>query len=1540
MRFPRSILFSVLASLALALGFSTRGAVQDETRNLADFEGPADLTGWSSEAKAALSISTDQAAHGKSSLKMQLPAGPYPGVYCDRTGKDWSGYGGLAFDLHLPDKATLGVRVDDENSAGYESRFNMDNLPLRPGWNAVFVPLRKVADKVDLKKIRALAIYLLDMKQDTTVYLDNVRLLRVSDKLLNGFEKDEDVKGVSAETKIPMALSAEQHTQGEKSLRLTLQPGPYPGVFLSVPPDWRGQEALKFDLWCQRNSSLGIRIDDQHSMDYNTRYNQDGGVVREGWNRVQVSLDEVAKSISLGEVKSVIVFLMNVAEPTTVYLDNVRLGAYQEGLDDRPIPGELGEKKEFKWSTEIETPHISWAKPLAGGKIKALLVPGIHAGREAIELLQRVDLDADIVTIEKTWDVNRWGMGDHYGDRGDRGDFRLQYRYLQQAMTSDKQYDVIVLPLVHGWNALTPKTRQALKQRVRDGTGLVLIHPYIGRDGSDASIWELSPLTGCPDDFMPEDGYVRIAPGSLAAGHPVWRAAGEHFITRGIPLDLLPFASMEQYKYASRGTTILESDGGPVAAVKEFGKGRVVAFGYRNCDILPNLEGDTYPTYDYHEYLYSLMAKALLWAAKKERAAIASLSVSDTRSEAKVSVVKGASAHLLVTLKNELGQVKQQQTVQVAEEATSAAIPLPPAQNLDAGRQIVDVIAMAGKEVVDWASLSFELPKPLSVQNLLVSTEPVKQGDPVKVGILVQRSDTPPLQQTQITLDLMDEEDRVIARETFDFQPDMAGKQWKELTLPTDKAFMLHARVVASTKAGDRLLDRRESRPFVITPEERQPEGLNFHAVMSGVNTGNFPYLATTFRQRLRDMGTEAGTTFGGIPNSLGVSGMGVYAYDAAPYRDRKRQYQATKDKQFLIRQPCLNSETWRKQTRENVLAYARRAMPYNPFSYYVNDEGSLTSYTDPFDLCFGSECLTKFREWLKTVYPSLDALNDKWQAKFAKWEDVIPMTTEEVKAHVEQPKGKTTRPTYAAWADHRTFMERTYSDAYKFIRDCLHEVDPQGELRISGTQATTAYDGCDWSRITEFARDTGPYTTGDQWDLHRSFLFDSGAPDGRSGGWTGYGSSGAGVQHSIWNGLFHRIGYMNIFWQYACLNPDLTFSQSAKDMAVAFRELSDGVGMLLNHARRSPTPVAVHYSLASCHAATILGQEAEWNRARENTIALLNDLGWQFNFVSSQQVEAGALSKHGYKAIVLPWSVAMSDREVAALRQFEQAGGALIVWGSLGAMDEHCALREGNPLQDIVPKSSAWEPAVSSPKVAVIPSGCMDYATDREMGYKVKLRLDFFYSMRTVTDGLPGEVLDGKKHPWPLTHCQRTYFTDDEATYVCLLRDNLSGERVVGPDGVEYVKDTGTKAGPEPITLRLRRPAHVYDVRLGKYLGKIDRVDTNIAPAEAKVFALLPSRVTKVTVSGPSAVQPGQPATITLNVRTDGKKPMSHVLHVEVLLPAGTLHPLYTRNLVTTNGAAKFAIPFAFNDEMGEWTIKVKDVASGATGEAKVRLK
>ena len=43
---------------------------------------------------------------------------------------------------------------------------------------------------------------------------------------------------------------------------------------------------------------------------------------------------------------------------------------------------------------------------------------------------------------------------------------------------------------------------------------------------------------------------------------------------------------------------------------------------------------------------------------------------------------------------------------------------------------------------------------------------------------------------------------------------------------------------------------------------------------------------------------------------------------------------------------------------------------------YFVGDEGSLGSYADAVDFCWGTHTLAGFRAWLREQYGSLDALN------------------------------------------------------------------------------------------------------------------------------------------------------------------------------------------------------------------------------------------------------------------------------------------------------------------------------------------------------------------------------------------------------------------------------------------------------------------------------------------------------------------------------------------------------------------------------------
>ena len=197
-----------------------------------------------------------------------------------------------------------------------------------------------------------------------------------------------------------------------------------------------------------------------------------------------------------------------------------------------------GSTKRFEapYTMAVETPHVKWAKPLPGGPIHLLAVPTVGEGRTLVELAERLSLELTTVSIDPAWDVNKWtmGFGDDYGARAEKGDLTLVYSYLEQELTSDKKFDAILLPLNHGWEALTPASREALTRRVREGCGLVLIRPFAG---------ELSPLT--PADLKPEDSELEETQQPGRTESSPWHNEGGHYITRAIPVDSFPFHDLQ-----------------------------------------------------------------------------------------------------------------------------------------------------------------------------------------------------------------------------------------------------------------------------------------------------------------------------------------------------------------------------------------------------------------------------------------------------------------------------------------------------------------------------------------------------------------------------------------------------------------------------------------------------------------------------------------------------------------------------------------------------------------------------------------------------------------------------------------------------------------------------------------------------------------------------------------------------------------------------------------------------------------------------------
>ena len=277
-----------------------------------------------------------------------------------------------------------------------------------------------------------------------------------------------------------------------------------------------------------------------------------------------------------------------------------------------------GSAKRFEapYTFDVETPHVKWAKPLSGGPIRLLAVPTVAEGRTLVELAQRLSLDLTTVSIDPDWDVNKWTMafGDDYGARAEKGDLKLVYSYLEQELTSQKKFDVILLPVSHGWQQLTPASREALARRVREGCGLVLIRPFAS---------ELSPLV--PSDLRPENGELEEpqAPGKTESSP--WRRTANHYITRAIPVESFPYRDLENFLYKAEpnASVLIETESGsPVLATRTFGKGRVVAFGYRNQGLswyMPMAARGHFVD-PYWEYFYALLCRSLIYAAGREPA--------------------------------------------------------------------------------------------------------------------------------------------------------------------------------------------------------------------------------------------------------------------------------------------------------------------------------------------------------------------------------------------------------------------------------------------------------------------------------------------------------------------------------------------------------------------------------------------------------------------------------------------------------------------------------------------------------------------------------------------------------------------------------------------------------------------------------------------------------------------------------------------------------------------------------------------------------
>ena len=262
--------------------------------------------------------------------------------------------------------------------------------------------------------------------------------------------------------------------------------------------------------------------------------------------------------------------------------------------------------------------------------------------------------------------------------------------------------------------------------------------------------------------------------------------------------------------------------------------------------------------------------------------------------------------------------------------------------------------------------------------------------------------------------------------------------------------------------------------------------------------------------------------------------------------------------------------------------------------------------------------------------------------------------------------------------------------------------------------------------------------------------------------------------------------------------------------------------------AERVFDPIAVHYSQASIQVHWLLdsipdgaswvrrfssyeADNSEFAKIRNRCLQAFREHGYSPRFVAAEQIEKGELQKAGYKLLALPASLALSGKEIAAIRKMTPEA---VLWDKPpGSFDEHGRLRTNEDTASI----SALRLPLS------IVSGDWHKAVHDAIRFVP----------RDVTLFTPaGESADTRKTAVYRYKLGNTRLIAVESNITWHMTEDLKQKQ----------KDELAK--PQQVEARFSGRGHVYDLREKKYLGETDRFFFTLEPGQPSLFAVLSERI------------------------------------------------------------------------------------------------
>lgn len=664
-----------------------------------------------------------------------------------------------------------------------------------------------------------------------------------------------------------------------------------------------------------------------------------------------------------------------------------------------------------------------------------------------------------------------------------------------------------------------------------------------------------------------------------------------------------------------------------------------------------------------------------------------------------------------------------------------------------------------------------------------------------------------------------------------------------------------------------------------------------------GDSASRHPEKLPLFFQRLREMGINTAMVYGAAdPQPIVESNFSYYVENMVnrglclKFNSKVVDWDKTvmdwahngRPDSALVRDYCLDDPAWLDSARSTLSEIVHKNAPHHPIAYNIRDELSVTISANPFDYDFNPVALEGFRTWLKTRYASVTHLNAEWGTTFNAWSEVRPFTTDQIKNRMVSgeavPRGQpdwqrlqqihfapaSARENpmawnFSPWADFRTYMDISLARALDSLRQAARSVDPATPVGIEGTQMPSAFGGYDLWRLAHVLDWVEPYDIGCAREVFGSFM------PGKPILTTVFESETKAAQRRLWHLLLEGDRGCLIWWSEDCIDwkePDLQLTRKAKALTPVMRQMTSPLAGLFLRARREEDLVFIHYSQASIQVDWLIEStadgstwlrrfssfESEHNRmakTRDAWLKSLQDLGYSPRFLSSEQMETGALAAVSNSVLVLPESSALSEKEWAAienaLHTTKNNGGDCEVFadGPAGCFDEHGRLREKIPHDTLAVAVTNLGTMVFKHAAGVAKSASRGgrYLQDRLTGNSGSAWLEWIKEQlgQREQDIVVPASARARVHRFRLKSSRL-----------------LAIERNVDYHMSEELKQAGGNEALEKMLVTeavLREPAHVYDLRERKYLGLTDRIKFTLDPWQPSLFALLRRPVPEDTV-------------------------------------------------------------------------------------------